>query len=232
MGLIDFLFPRFCLGCSRPGAYICRRCFKKLKTPKKTYCLYCKKQSYLGLTHPGCLQKLYVDGALSLFSYYGLMIKIIKNVKYRLATAVFEELLNGIGPEYLDKLFAAKKLFLGATIQSTPLTKSKLKSRGFNQADMVAKFFNRILGLEIGNYLVRVKEVLPQANLASSLQRHRNIRDSFKIRPGAKVKNKKIVLVDDVITSGATVKEAARVLKKGGAAKVYVLSLAQGAVMI
>lgn len=228
MGIIDFLFPRFCLGCSLPGAYICGSCFKKLKMVKKTLCFYCKKESYLGLTHPGCYKKLYIDGNLSLFHYNSLMRKIIKNIKYRLATSIFEELTNNLAPQYLDGLFATRHLLVGASIQSIPLTKRRLKSRGFNQAELVASFFNSILGLGVGNFLVRDNEILPQANLASTLARYQNIRGAFKLKQGVKIKNKKVVLVDDVVTTGATVREAARVLKKAGAAKVYVYSLASG----
>ena len=228
MSLIDLLFPRFCLGCSLPGAYICPSCFKKLQMVKKTRCLYCQRESYLGLTHPACLQKLYIDGNLSIFHYDRLMRKIIKNIKYRLAVSIFKELVNNIGPQYLDRLFTSKKLFNGASIQSIPLTRQKLNSRGFNQADLVATFLNSILGLKTGNFLIRVKETLPQANLSSSLKRYQNIRGVFKLKQGAKIKNKKIILVDDVITSGATMREAARILKRAGAAKVYVFSLARG----
>lgn len=228
MGLIDFLFPKFCLGCGFVGAYICRSCFKKLKSLDRSRCLYCKRESYLGLTHPGCLQKLYIDGTLSFFHYNYLMKRIVKNIKYRLATGVFEELSLNLKPSYLEKLFSMKKLLIGASIQPIPLTEKKLKSRGFNQAQLVAEFFNSVLGLETGNFLARVADNFPQAALSTGLARYKNIRGVFKLRPGQNIKNKKIVLVDDVVTTGATVGEAAKVLKQAGASKVYVLSLAQG----
>ena len=92
MFLKDLLFPKFCLGCGFLGAYICTNCKKKLSYIKQDSCLYCGKPSLYGLTHPGCRREKGVDGFLSVFYYNNLLKSVIKSVKYRLATAVFEEL--------------------------------------------------------------------------------------------------------------------------------------------
>jgi ComF family protein len=227
MGLTDFLFPKFCLGCGHIGAYLCPSCFARLKPVEKSLCFYCKRGSYLGLTHPGCSKKFNIDGTLSLFYYTSLMKKIVKNIKYRLARSIFDELVANIGPEYLDRLFLLKSVFNGALIQPIPLSREKLKSRGFNQAQDVAIFFNSVLGLKMADFLERKREIKSQAAAESNLERYRNIKGAFVLRPWAKIEGKKIVLVDDVITTGATGREAARVLKIGGADRVYVLSLAE-----
>jgi len=125
MFLIDVLFPKFCLGCSHIGSYICNRCFKKLKVIDKPTCLYCHKQSYLGLTHPRCSKKLSIDGVLSIYYYDNLLKKIIKNIKYRLATVVWDEFWKSIPESNIDRLFAYKKIFHEAFIQVVPLSQSK-----------------------------------------------------------------------------------------------------------
>jgi len=228
MFLIDVLFPKFCLGCSHIGSYICNRCFKKLKVIDKPTCLYCHKQSYLGLTHPRCSKKLSIDGVLSIYYYDNLLKKIIKNIKYRLATVVWDEFWKSIPESNIDRLFAYKKIFHEAFIQVVPLSQSKYKLRGFNQAAMITKYFNKVLNFPIINVLKRSHEALAQAQIKSKKTRQKNIRNVFLTVNKIDIKNKTIILVDDVITTGATLKEASRVLKKAGANKVYALTLAKG----
>jgi len=228
MTLIDLLFPKFCLGCSHIGSYICNRCFKKLKVIDKPTCLYCHKQSYLGLTHPRCSKKLSIDGVLSIYYYDNLLKKIIKNIKYRLATVVWDEFWKSIPESNIDRLFAYKKIFHEAFIQVVPLSQSKYKLRGFNQAAMITKYFNKVLNFPIINVLKRSHEALAQAQIKSKKTRQKNIRNVFLTVNKIDIKNKTIILVDDVITTGATLKEASRVLKKAGANKVYALTLAKG----
>ena len=127
----------------------------------------------------------------------------------------------------MGDILLAKKLYRRAFIQSIPLSKSRLFARGFNQAEMIAKFFKSSLGLETGNFLIRKKDIPFQAELSSRAQRYKNIKGSFKLIPNANVKDKTIILVDDVVTTGATCVEAGRILKAAGCRKVYVLSLAR-----
>jgi len=228
MSLIDILFPKFCLGCSRIGSYVCHKCFKKLKVIDKPTCLYCHKQSYLGLTHPKCLKKLSIDGSLSIYYYDNLLKKIIKNIKYRLATVVWDEFWKSIPESNIDKLFSYKKIFSNPFIQVVPLSQNKYKSRGFNQAMIMAKYFNKILNFPFINVLIRPHEALAQAQVKTKKARIKNVRNIFTIKKGSHIKNKTIVLIDDVITTGSTVKEACRMLKKAGASKVYALTLAKG----
>lgn len=227
MGLTDFLFPKTCLGCGLLGAYICRRCFRKLKRSAPPTCLYCKRASPLGLTHQNCRHYLNIDGSLSIFEYTPLLKKIIKTAKYRLAREVLRELLANIEVSLVENFLSAKKLYRKALIQPIPLSRERLFSRGFNQAEMIAEFFQSCLGLKTGNFLVRKKDVPFQAKLSLRAQRLKNIKDSFKLAPGAKVRDKTILLVDDVVTTGATVQEAARLLRAARCDKVYVLSLAR-----
>lgn len=231
MSLIDLFYPKFCLNCSFPGAYICPRCQKYLIMPKRPQCYVCKKNSLNSLTHQLCLRKLDIDGVCYLFYYNGLLKKIIKNFKYRLATKVGYELFNVIKPNVINRLSFYKDLNGNVVLQPIPLSKDKFNERGFNQALLIAKFMNRYLNLTIADFLTRVKETKPQANMKTKLDRFRNLKGAFGIKPGTdtrQIKKLRIILIDDVITTGSTVKEAAKVLKKNGALKVYVLALAGG----
>ena len=124
-----------------------------------------------------------------------------------------------------------KKLSSDFIIQPIPLTKNRYNERGFNQAKIISLFFQKFIKYHIVNLLVRKKETPPQAQTKSLLERYLNLKGTFAINPNCRdvinhVSN--IILIDDVITSGSTVKEAARVLKEAGAKKVYVLALAKG----
>lgn len=231
MFITDLFFPKFCLGCGYIGVYLCLSCQNKLKPIKQDVCLYCKKSSFFGLTHPSCQKKLNIDGLLTLYYYSPILKKVIKNIKYRLAVQVWQEFYRIIKPEVIEKLGLYKKLSSDFIIQPIPLTINKYNERGFNQAKIISLFFQKFLNFPIVNLLIRKKEIQPQAQTKSLLKRYLNLKGAFAINPNCRgminhVSN--IILIDDVVTSGSTVKEAARVLKEAGVKKVYVLALAKG----
>jgi len=233
MFLTDIFFPKFCLGCGYIGVYICPSCQSEFSSIKQDVCLYCKEPSYSGLTHHNCIKKLNVDGLLTLFYYNPMLKNIIKNIKYRLAIEVWNEFYRTIKPETIEKLGFYKKLSSDFVIQPVPLTKNKYYERGFNQAKIISDFFQKFLNFPIVNLLIRKQEISAQAQLKNQRLRYLNIKGTFAINNKYKnaklcITNKNIILVDDVVTTGATVKEAAMVLKGAGAIKVYVLALAKG----
>lgn len=228
MFLKDLFFPKACLGCGYLGSYICLDCRQNLRPTEKDRCFYCQKSSLFGLTHPSCSTRLTIDGCLSLFYYEGLMKKIIKNIKYQLVTEAFNELLMTIAPLAVDKLGPYKKLVNGFALQPIPLHPHRFGQRGFNQAQMIAEFFGKILALPLTDFLERKKQTPPLAQLRGRRQRYLKIRGAFAIKDKNNILGKRIILVDDVVTSGSTVKEAAAVLKQVGAKKVLVLTVARG----
>jgi len=225
--LIDLFFPKFCLNCGRPGVYLCRNCQGKLKTVEKDSCFYCHGLSYGGFTHPGCLRKNGLDGVISLFYYSQVLKKIIKQIKYRLAYDIWKEMELMIDPQVLKKLSLFKKLDGDFSLVPIPLHPTRLRERGFNQSELIAQYFHKVLGFPVSNVLSRKKMTVPQANLSGRLYRYRNMKGAFQ----TVIKNITggcFVLVDDVTTSGITLKEGSRILKMSGARKVYGLTLAKG----
>ena len=225
MFLADLFFPKFCLGCGYIGVYLCPSCFKKLEPIKLDTCLYCKKPSLFGLTHFNCIRKLNVDGLLAIYHYNPILKKIIKNIKYRLATEVWQEFYKIIEPQVITKLGFYKKLSIYFVIQPIPLSKIKYNERGFNQAKIISVFFQKFLHFPIIDLLIRKKEISAQAQIKNKKERYLNIKGTFV---ALQCVPSNIILVDDVVTSGSTVKEAVKVLKEAGAKKVYVLALAKG----
>lgn len=231
MFLKDILFPKFCFGCNFPGVYICKNCQKNLQYIKIQKCFYCKKPSIYSLTHENCLKKFNIDQINSVFYYNDFLKKIIKNIKYRFVKEAFAELTKIINPSKILSLEFYKNINEELFIQPIPLHKNKLKQRGFNQAYLIALYLKSFFNFSIVDFLERVKETKNQAEIKEKKERYLNIKGAFKLKKDIDknlLKNKRIILIDDVATTGYTLLEASKTLKKYGAFKVYGFTLAQG----
>jgi ComF family protein len=108
-----------------------------------------------------------------------------------------------------------------------PLHPRRLRWRGFNQSVLLGREISRRYNIALDRFaLRRITATPPQSQLTVD-ERRRNVRDAFAVHPERPVKNKTILLVDDVYTSGATVNECSRALQRAGAKEVYVLTLAR-----
>ena len=233
MGLLDFLFPKYCVNCKKLGSYLCDNCFAYLSFEVNEICLICKKASIDGLTHPYCLSKYSIDGAFSAINYKGVAKKLVYQFKYK--------------PYLTDLKIVLSELFYEALIQKErfnaiihppagrspilvpiPLHHSKLKSRGYNQAEILANELASKLELRTQNLLERIKDTKSQVGLEKE-ERQKNIKDAFKVSNQRLevISQKSFLLVDDVLTTGSTLLEAAKVLKRNGAKKVWGITLAR-----
>jgi ComF family protein len=114
------------------------------------------------------------------------------------------------------------------TVTPVPLSPQRARARGFNQSALIARPLARALGAPFDERLLaRIAHRKPQSATEDIFERRENIKGCFALAPGANVQNKKIILVDDVTTSGTTFTEAARVLKLGGAKKILALAVAK-----
>jgi ComF family protein len=114
------------------------------------------------------------------------------------------------------------------TVTPVPLSPQRARARGFNQSALIAQSFARALGAPFDEHLLaRIAHRKPQSETEDIFERRENIKGCFALAPGADVRSKKIVLVDDVTTSGTTFTEAARVLKLAGAKKILALAVAK-----
>lgn len=227
MFLLDLLFPKYCLGCGKLGAYICIKCADHLKYIQKDICVYCKRPSLYGLTHPLCKKRHGLDGCISFFYYNNLLKKVIKNIKYRHAVCIWSEFYKLIKPDLLYRTKFFTSVTPLSTLSPIPLHKDRLKERGFNQAELIAHFLETFLNISVHNYLKRSRYTNSQAQLQATDQRKKNIKNAFEAVQDVPA-DITIILVDDVITSGSTILEAATVLKKERAQKVFAITLARG----
>jgi len=228
--LTDLFLPKRCLSCGQEGGYLCSHCRKTIWPLSDFICPVCEKQSFLGQTHPYCQTKYSLDGLVSFFPYKGLMRTAIGKLKYKFITDLAEDLFvlmkNVVRTKnqfkWLKRFFPKNKTIL----IPIPLYWQRENWRGFNQSKLLgeklADYFHWQLRDDI---LIRQKATQAQVELRAR-QRQKNIQRAFKIKPNIQIsQDSKILLFDDVWTTGSTLKEAAKVLKKAGFKKVYGLTI-------
>jgi competence protein ComFC len=228
MTLLDLLFPRRCIGCGKVGKYFCRECRLRIKCIEKPICPVCQRPAIDGATHPVCQTKYTLDGLTSFFQYTGIIQKAIKTLKYRFVTDLVSEFINLI-PFFLFNNRAIEPLS-NAIIIPIPLHSSRLRFRGFNQAEVLGRFLAKRLNIPFKtNILKRIRKTTPQVEMKDRKKRLTNMENVFSVTPNILISQyPNILLLDDVFTTGATLRSAATVLKRAGAKRVWGLVLAHG----
>lgn len=232
VGILDFLFPKYCVNCRKIGDYICSNCFSFLSFDVEIICLVCNKGSIDGLTHPGCKSKYAIDGAFCGVAYKGIVKKLIYNFKYKPYLADLKKSLvelfyeSIIQQEIFQKTYGSPPAG-GAILVPIPLHSKRLRQRGYNHAKLLADGLSQSLNLKLLEALQRTKETKSQFGLTLK-ERKENIKNAFTVRPNILISQyPNIFLVDDILTTGSTLLEAARILKKNGARRVWGLTLAR-----
>jgi ComF family protein len=183
------------------------------------------------MTHPGCKTKYSLDGLTSFFRYDGIVKEAIKRIKYGYAYDIAGELVDSIPSTsvlILTKLLISKHLSF--SLVPIPLHTSRFRARGFNQADIVGRAFSHRLSLPLNTHIIiRAINTMPQVQMKDREKRLSNMKNVFAMKNPAikQCNNRAIVLVDDVFTTGATLRSAASVLKHSGVPFVWGITLAQ-----
>ena len=229
MEIFDFLFPKKCVVCKKFGGYLCSKCFSFLSFDAKSLCLACNNPSFNNLTHPRCKRKYAIDGCFSALSYNKTTQKLIYNFKYKPYLTDLKNVLTDLFYENIiqNEQFQQQIQKGEWILVPIPLSSAKLRKRGYNQAEILARELAKKFNFSVQNILERTKETKTQVGL-TNLQRKLNVKGVFElINQQSMIKNQNIFLVDDVVTTGSTLAEAAKILKKAGAQKVFGLTLAR-----
>ncbi|MBF8249873.1 MAG: Phosphoribosyltransferase [Candidatus Levybacteria bacterium] len=228
VGFLDFLFPKYCVNCRKVGDYICSNCFSFLSFDVSMICLVCNKGSIDGLTHPGCRGKYTIDGAFAGVAYKGIVKKLIYNFKYKPYLSDLQKSLVELFYEsIIQQEIFQKTLGFSPILVPIPLSADRLRKRGYNHAKLLAEGLSKSLNFKLIDALQRTRETKSQFGLTLK-ERKENIQNAFALIPNAPIAQfPKILLVDDILTTGSTLLEAARILKKNGAKKVWGLTLAR-----
>ncbi len=228
--ILDFLFPKSCLGCHRSGTYFCQDCTRAL-TQKELICPVCARLSIGGATHPICQRKYSLDGLWSLGAYQGALKAAIQKLKYRHVSDLSATLISLIidywvkfPPHFLD--LVKKDRGVGWTIVPVPLHWSRRNWRGFNQSALLGQLLAKNLDITFSDCLTRTRPTTPQTKLERSARRQ-NIKNAFELAVSGRPLAESVLLIDDVWTTGSTLRECAYVLKRSGAKQVWALTLAR-----
>lgn len=247
--LVEILTPVRCLSCNKFGLYFCSQCLRTVFLIDKQKCPICEGQSVGGRTHPKCAGRYSLDGLFSLFEYAGIIKTAVTQLKFKRLTDIESELVSLI--DYVLKKFYEKDLLVemedfifhdNPTVVPIPLHWLRRLERKFNQAEFVANILSAEYSrLVVPDLLVRVRNTTPQTKLKGKA-REDNVKRVFRVRKKyltervEKSSNEvdykidkhlsNILLVDDVTTTGATLKNAGNILKREGAEKVWALTLA------
>lgn len=184
-----------------------------------------------GTTHPRCQTRYCLDGLVSFFRYKGIIKTGIKKIKYRFVSDLAEELINLIPSSSLQIFPLTTNNSQPITLIPIPLHPSRLKFRGFNQAEVLGRLAAKRLNTPVRvDLFKRVVKTIPQVEVKDRKKRLENMEGVFQVNNSTmkQLSNETIILFDDVYTTGATLRSAANVLKRAGAEKVWGISLAHG----
>ncbi len=246
--LLDLIFPRFCLGCKKElnfkqVSFICETCLNNIDLNSGVQCHICGLRNANG-TCRHCRKKMslrdisrretFLSGLFAAGKYQDPVLReAIHQFKYQSAESLKKPLAELV-IKYLKKENLIENLS-NSILVPIPLTWRRKLSRGFNQSELLAELLSPVLNCPVVNLLKRQKFGAPQAKIKDWKQRKENISGAFELTTNNKQltthdlhQYNKVILIDDVSTSGATLEEAARVLKEAGVKEIYGLVVAKG----
>ena len=211
--ILNLIFPNVCGFCNKINENsLCIDCEKMLSKYKLERIKDCKEDktkyfdfSYCALKYEGIVREKIISYKFGEKSYlYKTFAKIIINNK---------------------KIYDILKLY--DIILPVPMHKSKESVRGYNQSALLAMEIANSIGIKFKDgVLVKIKDTNIQSSLTKK-ERHKNLNGAFKVKDKGKIINKKVVLVDDIYTTGSTVNECSKVLKNAGAKEILVVTIAK-----
>ena len=219
---LDCLFPRLCVRCGRPGAFICVSCERTLVRIEPPVCPVCGRPQSSSVLCPSCAAHTPpITGIRSVFRLEGAIRQAIHELKYNNLRAL-APLLAG----YLAEGFSSME-FAPDTITPVPLHKARERRRGYNQSRLLAEALSRRTDLPIDTGMVsRVRNTDSQVQSRDAQTRSLNVSGAFACED-VNLKGRNILLVDDVCTTGATLLSCAEALRHAGALHVWGLTVAR-----
>ncbi len=204
--ILDLLFPIHCLGCSKEGEFFCPDCCQKIPLNQKPL----RKNLIVAADYKNPLVR-----------------ELIHQFKYNF----IKDLAQPLGQIMSSRLRAVLTISENTFLIPVPLHPKRLRWRGFNQTDLLSQEISQQLNIPaINNLLIRKKYALPQVKIANARQRKQNIKDAFQINSDfiQNLKDKTIILIDDISTTGATLEQCSQALKPLKPKEIWKLVLARG----
>lgn len=240
---MELIYPRKCVFCGRTVPmksyrgimqgrsydFLCEKCKVHIeeKYIEEPYCFKCGKQldNMTQECCDDCKKRTHIyDRGLAAFKYHDDIKESVYRFKYKDCKFYGDFYGEQMAEKYRDIIIKWQP----DVIVPVPIHRSRMRKRGYNQAELIAGALSEKLNLPADtNVLFRKKKTEPQKNLEKDI-RIKNVENAFKVTKNV-VRYNKIILVDDIYTTGATVNACAQVLKRAGVQKVYFISICIGA---
>jgi ComF family protein len=214
MALVDLFLPPACAGCGRYGADLCRSCLGSLRAASEP------RDRFLA-ADPGIIVGDDLELGMAAFAYEGALRRALSRLKYGGAARLASPLARAALPALLRLL----ALTDAPHLVPVPVHIDRLRQRGYNQAALLAAAMARPTATQVADLLVRRRPTTQQHRLDRAA-RLRNLRDAFALQPDARPPPT-VVLVDDILTTSATLEACAAVLRAQGAARVLGIAVAR-----
>jgi competence protein ComFC len=219
--IISLYAPHACVGCATEGSLLCMSCIDCLEAPQSV-CYLCRKESRNGRTCLECRSKSDLVSLNSLTQYAGVAKDLLWSLKFDRAQAAADIIGQLLTEQYAGRVSS------DVLIVPVPTATSRVRKRGYDQAVLIARSFARHSERQYTPLLIR--QGSQEQIGASSQQRHDQLRGAYVLNSNplaTQLAGKRIMLIDDVATTGATLEEAASVLKSSGAGTVGALVFAR-----
>lgn len=219
---VDLLYPPLCAGCGKPNHRFCSDCLQGVKIIDFPFCAFCGKQT--NDDQPVCAEcghvPVHFTAAAAWAVYGGTLREAIHSLKYKNDMG-----LGDFFAQYLIEILSEKDWSFDLIIP-VPLSAQRKKERTYNQSALLSRPIARYFQLEHSmNALKRTKDTGTQVK-RNRAERDLSLKDAFSGNP-AKLKGRSVLLVDDIITTGATINHCSEALLQAGAVRVYAVSLAK-----
>ncbi len=233
--LVGLIYPNICQFCEKEIAttkegYVCKRCKNNIKHIEPPFCERCGKPFSGSITVrficADCkISKIYFDHARSAVEYEGIIKKAVHLYKYRsalwiepmLADILITTVQKDLNPDEWDSIIPV------------PLHFVKYYERGFNQAERLSNFISKATKIPVNKKVLKRIKYTETQTTRDRTKRSENVKNAFAVKDKIGwLKGKKIILIDDVMTTGSTVNECSRMLRRAGVAKIDVWTFARG----
>jgi competence protein ComFC len=229
--LAALLYPPICTICSAsvsPDEYLCEECHAKVPRIAPPFCATCSEPFSGAITSSfscaNCAhRKLYFESAVAVYRSRAVVRRVVHKFKYN-----GEMYLRHIVARWLNAALDDERLRDRSfdIIVPVPLHPARERERGFNQAALLARLLGKKRSIPCRPALERVRYTTTQT-LFDRTERMENLHNAFRLRKNMDVRQLRVLLIDDVLTTGATLSECARVLRRAGASSVYAATAAR-----
>ena len=228
---VSLLYPSVCTICGRSvgaGEYLCDQCEAKTVRIVAPFCQKCSEPFEGAITGvftcANCAhRRIYFDAAVAAYRGRGIVREIIHEFKYGRRIHLRHLVARWLFAALEDERLCGRRFDV---IIPVPLHPTRQRERGFNQAGLLAELLGSQTSIPVKPLLERTRYTTTQTALDRS-ERMENLHNAFRLRKNADVRGLRVLLVDDVLTTGSTLNECARVLKRAGAFSVHAATAAR-----